>query len=148
MKMNRTTFIKVSVLLAIGTMLAAYVLNFKRAVRSILQKDSEKLSFREQDIIDRFMSDADREDYWRQFSTAKKMFICIEHFFYSFGIRAPYYSKYLQYRSQITGQFLLSTSLFTGVADVSEPLVYTRFFNQYKQPCSNPFSVNVYPERA
>src|ERR1041385_5438342 len=143
-KMKRATFIKISVLAVASVALAAYVFNFKRTVRSMVEKDSEKFNLKDKDMLDRFMTDADKEDYWRQFSSSKKMFICLQHFFYSFGIRAPYYSKYLQYRSQITGQFLLSTSLFM---DSNNSITYTGFFNQYKRPCSNPFSSNMYRER-
>ena len=144
--MKRSTFVRLSVLAVIAMAFSVYILRFKKTVRSILEKDSENLTLKDNDTIDRFMNDADKEDYWRQFSTAKQMFICVQHFFYSFGVQLPLYSKYLQYRSTITGQFLLSTSLFMDITNYS--VSYTGFYNQYKRACSNPFSSNFYPETA
>ncbi len=89
--MKRSTFVKLSVTAVIAALFAAYVLSFKRAVRSMLEKDSSQLDLKDPNTIDVFMNDADKEDYWRQFSTAKKMFICVQHFFYSLGVHLPLY---------------------------------------------------------
>jgi hypothetical protein len=145
---KRSTFIKVSVLGIVAALLAVYIFRFKKVVRLMLERDSSMMNFRKGNEIDRFMADADKEDYWRQFSKTKQLFICFHHFFASFGIHLPYYQKYRQYRNAITGHFLLSTDFCTNGMDSSEEVEYVRFYNQYRQPCSNPFSVTFYPETA
>lgn len=138
--MKRRTFFKVLFLAIGGLLLGLFVLDFRRVVKMILQKDTALLSFEDQDIIEKFLVEADHEEFWKQFSTAKKMFICFQHFFHLAGIPIPYHAKYLQYRSSITGHFLFSTDLFSNVGDVKRRLKYRGFFNPYKAPCANPFS--------
>lgn len=138
--MKRRTFFKLLFLAVGGVVLGLFVLDFRRVVRMILKKDTELLSFLDPDVIERFLADADREQFWKQFPTAKKVFICFQHFFHLAGIPLPYHAKYLQYRSTITGHFLFSTDLFSNMSDVKRPLKYRGFFNPYKAPCANPFS--------
>jgi hypothetical protein len=138
--MKRRTFFKVLSLGIGGLLLGLFVFDFRRVVKMILQKDTALLSFTDPDIIEKFLADADQEQFWKQFSTAKRMFICFQHFFHLAGIPIPYHAKYLQYRSTITGHFLFSTDLFSNGTDVKRPLIYQGFFNPYKAPCANPFS--------
>jgi len=138
--MKRRTFFKALFLAIGGLLLGLFVLDFRRVVKMILQKDTALLSFADPDIIEKFLEEADQEQFWKQFSTTKKMFICFQHFFHMVGIPIPYHAKYLQYRSTITGHFLFSTDLFSNVGDVKRRLQYRGFFNPYKAPCANPFS--------
>ncbi|MEX1239411.1 MAG: hypothetical protein WEB30_06825 [Cyclobacteriaceae bacterium] len=141
--MKRRSFIGLSIA-AGGALLAWYVLDFKRIVTSILRKDTENFSFAGkdiEDIVETFLMDADKEQFWNIFSTSKRIFIGVQHFFHGIGIQLPYHRKYLQYRSAITGQFLFSTDLFLNASDgENKTLHYRGFFNPYKNACGNPFS--------
>ncbi|HEY9049718.1 MAG TPA: hypothetical protein VIN08_27660 [Ohtaekwangia sp.] len=137
--MNRRSFIRLS-LLAIPAAIAAYLLlNFDKVVKRILIADTQSLKVPDE-AIDRFLNEAKREHFWNKFSFSKKMFICVQHFFSSLGIKLKYHTKYVQYRSMITGQFLLSTDFFLNKMDPSKDVTYIGFFNPYKTGCSNPFS--------
>ncbi|HEY9007939.1 hypothetical protein [Ohtaekwangia sp.] len=137
--MKRRTFIRLS-LLAIPAAIGAYfLLSFDKVLRRILKADTSELNL-EEGAIDRFLQDAKREHFWNKFSLSKKMFICVQHFFSSLGIKLQYHTKYRQYRSVITGQFLLSTDFFLNKMDTTQRITYIGFFNPYKTGCSNPFS--------
>lgn len=139
-EMKRRTFFKLLALAVGGLLLSFLGLDFRRVVRMILQKDTQQMSFTDAGVIDKFLTEAEAELFWNQFSTAKKIFICIQHYFHVVGIPVPYHAKYLQYRSTITGHFLLSTDLFLSGSNVTRTLKYQGFFNPYKGACANPFS--------
>ena len=138
--MKRRTFFRVALLGFGGLLLGLFGLNFRGVAKKILLNDTEELEFTKEDPIDRFMMEADKERFWNQFSFTKKIFICVQHYFHVVGIPIPYHSKYLQFRSVITGHFLLSTDLFQNYREVNRPVTYRGFFNPYKAPCANPFS--------
>jgi len=139
--MKRRSFIKLMIVAAGGALLAWYIADFKRVVKGVLRKDTAEFSFNDEDVLERFLKDADEEQFWNIFSTPKRIFFCVQHFFLAAGIRLPYHGKYLQYRSVITGQFLFSTDLFLSeAARQTRTLRYLGFFNPYKAPCANPFS--------
>jgi hypothetical protein len=137
--MNRRSFIRISSLAILAAIAGYFLLSFDKVVRRILVKDSEALDLGE-DVIDRFIADAKKEYFWDKFSFSKKMFICVQHFLFSLGLKVKYHHKYMQYRSMITGQFLLSTDFFLNKMDTKQKVTYIGFFNPYKTGCSNPFS--------
>ena len=147
-KLSRATFVKVMILTVAFALLVAYVVRFRRVAKSIVLRASGGLKFEDENVVDKFMSDAEHEDFWRQFSGAKRLFICVQHFFSSFGLKLPYHAKYLQYRNAIGGHFLMSTDFFVQNMNVNRTVKYVAFYNPYRQPCSNPFSVNFYPGTA
>src|SRR5690606_9196067 len=142
--MNRRNFIKsASKISIIG--LGGYMLfpSFEKTIKRLIRE--ETLGFKmDEAAIDNFMKEASLEKYWDQFNFTKRNFIVIN---YVFGklIPLPYEYKYLQYKNEIVGQFLLSTNFFKNKMDTSKKVVYTSFYNPYKMSCSNPFSNLYYP---
>lgn len=123
------------ILLGIGFM----VFDFKKTVRRMLKRDVKKLGVTSDDLRT-FMADAGKERFWAQFSVAKRVLICVQHALLVVGIRTPWYGKYLRYRNQITGHFLLSTDLFQSPYTEGQTVKYIGFHNPYKAPCASPFS--------
>lgn len=137
--MNRRSFIKIGIMLNLMVWLGLYFLDFKWTVRRMLKKDTERLGLGK-NVIEKFLLEADRENFWSQFSVPKKAFISLQHNLSSWGLRLPYHDKYVQYRNVITGHFLLSTDLFTAPYTEGRKVKYTGFMNPYRTGCSNPFS--------
>ena len=143
--MKRRTFIKVGISLSALAIVGFTIPSFKKTVVKILLKDTAQLKI-DRAAIDQFITDGTREQFWLQFSLPKKV-ILIGFTYVGFLKKAlPYYNKYVRYRGQITGHFLLSTNFILNKMNPDEPVRYVQFYNPYKQPCSNPFSVNFYPE--
>jgi hypothetical protein len=146
--MKRRTFIKIGVVSgALGLAGALTVPSFKKTVVKILTKETSNLNI-DHSFIAQFIQDANKEQYWLRFSLSKK--IMIVGYTYVGFLKAilPFHNKYVRYRGQISGRFLLSTDLFIKKMNVTEPIRYRQFYNPYKQPCANPFSVIFYPETA
>lgn len=141
--MKRRNFIKVITGFSVLS-LGSYVLlpSFEKVVKKIIESSSDKLRINK-NHINTFITEAENEKYWNQFSTAKKEFIRLQHFFDNRMISLPYGNKYLQYQNEIVGRFLLSTDFFQHKMDQSRDINYIGFYNPYKSPCSNPFT-NIY----
>jgi len=145
--MQRRTFIRVGIALGVLTLIALFFPSFEQAVRRMLIQDTEGLKM-DEESIDQFISDARKERFLDTFGVAKKIMITLHTYLGFMGGILPYRNKYVQYRGQITGHFLLSTDLFRNQMDTTKPVEYTGFYNPYRQPCSNPFSTLFYPETA
>ena len=143
--MNRRKFIIGSVI-GIGGISLLFP-SFHHAVQRILSEETEGLKIGK-DSIDRYLADAEKEQFFATFSPTKKILIGAHTSFGFLGSLIPYRNKYVQYRGQLAGHFLLSTDLFRNHMDVTKPIEYAGFYNPYKQPCSNPFSAIFYPETA
>jgi hypothetical protein len=143
--MNRRKFI-ISAVLGLGGMALLFP-SFHQTVKRILRKETSGLKV-DEDSIDQYIVDAEKEQFFATFSHAKKLLIGLHTSSGFFGNLMPYRNKYVQYRGQIAGHFLLSTDLFRNRMDVTKPVKYTGFYNPYRQPCSNPFSAIYYPETA
>lgn len=144
--MKRRTFIKTSLVLTGGGLVTWFVYpTFSDAVYKILKAGTANLNI-SSDAITRFMKEADHEKFWTKFSTSKKLFIVT--YTYSGFLKniLPYQNKYLLYRNNIAGHFLMSTDLFFKKMDVQQKVNYMGFYNPYKQACYHPFSSNFYPE--
>lgn len=145
--MKRRTFIKIGIGLALAGIAAYFFTSFTGAVRKMIANDTDMLQ-RDPDSIDQFISDATKEQFFNTFSRVKKILIAMHTYTGPLSALLPYRNKYIQYRGQITGQYLLSTNFFVNGMDSSKDVKYTGFFNPYRQPCSNPFSTIYYPETA
>jgi hypothetical protein len=146
--MNRRKFLKAGLLTLVSALLITWVIpSFRQAVRRIISTDCAKLNV-SRNHIDRFLQDADQEKFWNRFNTQKKLVIVFFTYLSFTKSFMPYYNKYVMYRGQITGQFLLSTDFFTNRMQDGENIEYVQFYNPYKQPCNNPFSNLFYPETA
>lgn len=144
--MKRRKFIGVFVLAGFSFSFLGYLLidNFRVIIRKMIRKDTLYISVKES-MIDQFMADADKELFFNQFSAAKKILITLHFKFNSISRLLPFYSKYYQYRSSITGQFLLSTNLFDSPEPDYQNIKYISFFNPVKLACSSKFSNLYYP---
>ncbi|MEQ8361803.1 MAG: hypothetical protein RIF39_08920 [Cyclobacteriaceae bacterium] len=118
-------------------------INFDKAVKGIIKKDTSKLSV-EDKIIDQFMQDARNDGKWDQFNFEQKLFIKFGYYFKNTMIPFPYKNKFTQYRSFIVRNFLLSTDFFLNKMDSKKKLRYIGLHNPYRRPCSNPFSNGYY----
>lgn len=144
--MNRRTFVKAGLtIIGLGVIGILSIPTFTGTVMKILKKDTATLKLNHEDIM-RFMDDASREQFWSKFSRGKKLLIIMFTYLGVFRGFLPFYNKYIQYRGQITGHFLLSTNFFTQKMNASLSIQYMQFYNPYKQACYNPFSPILYPE--
>lgn len=146
--MKRRTFIKAGIALS-GAGIISYLMlpDFKAAVKKILTHESQNLKI-DAEAIAQFLRDANAEQFWVKFSLSKKVLITLHTYCRFMKSLLPYRNKYLLYKNQIAGHFLLSTDLFLNKMDQTQVVTYQGFYNPYKQPCYNPFSVNYYRETA
>jgi hypothetical protein len=145
--MKRRAFIKIGIALGVAAVAAYFFTSFTGAVKKILRNETDMLQS-DPASIDVFITEATNEQFFNTFSRVKKMLITMHTYAGPLSGLLPYRNKYIQYRGQITGQFLLSTDFFTKGMDTSTDVKYKGFYNPYKQPCSNPFSSIYYPETA
>lgn len=149
--MERRNFLK---WLGAGSVLAGLgvigLSSFQSSIKDILLSDTADLPIPEE-VIDRFVAEAEKEQFWQQFDLTKKGFI-VGHTWLAHSWLGseylPYRLKYKQYRSRIVGTFLLSTDYFTNKMQAKEPIRYTTFYNPYKTACASPFSNFYYPDTA
>jgi len=141
--MTRKRFLWLVLLFVITVCTSLYLLkDFDSVVRSIIKKDTAKLRVNDE-IIDQFIAEAVKEKKWDQFNFQKKAFIKFCYFFSNPIFSLPMRGKYIQYRSFIVRNFLLSTDFFIHKMDTDSDIRYIGLHNPYKRPCSNPFS-NIY----
>lgn len=146
--MNRKQFIKTGLaLMAAGVAAYFMVPNFTTAVLRMLNNEIQGVDI-DPTSTKKFIEDANREQFWLKFSRSKKILISWHTSLAFVSPMLPYRNKYLLYKSQIAGQFFMSTDLFLNKMDLTKKITYSGFYNPYKQPCYNPFSANHYPETA
>jgi hypothetical protein len=138
MKMNRREFVWASFAALGATMVGLLTLDFQLVCRAMILEDIARLKIHG-DSVDVFIEEADRECFWDKFTWPKRLFLVTQHALNSFGIRLPYYHKYLQARDLITGTFLMSTDMFFA-STAHKQITYLGYHNPYKVSCSNPFS--------
>lgn len=146
--MERRNFLKI---LGAGSLLAGIGYlgfnSFRTSIKDILLTDTEGMAISEE-VMDRFIADAEKEHFWQQFDLTKKGFIIGHTWLANSWLGSeylPYKMKYEQYRSRITGTFLLSTDYFTNKMQEGKPVEYVSFYNPYKRACASPFSNFYYP---
>lgn len=145
--MKRRTFIKTGIALVSLTLVGFTIPSFKKTVVKILVNDTVGLGV-DRSAIDLFMIEATRENFWLRFSSLKKIILISYTYLGPLKQNLPYYNKYVRYRGQITGRFMLSTDFMLNKMKNEKSVRYIQFYNPYKQPCSNPFGSNFYPEKA
>lgn len=145
--MKRRKFIGLVVIAGFSLSFLTYLTvdNFKSIIKKILMEDTRLLEI-SGDAIDQFIVEAERELFFQQFGQIKKWLIIIHFKLSMISKILPFYNKYYQYRSAITGQFLLSTNLFNTKEFNKNKVKYYSFFNPVKMACSNKFSDLYYPQ--
>lgn len=145
--MKRRTFIKAGIALTgLGLVAFFMVPSFKESIAKMLSRTTAQLKIKP-DFIDRFIQEATQEQFWSKFSRPKKVLIVVHSNAGFLKSILPYRNKYLLYKGQITGHFLLSTDFFLKKMDTTQALTYIGFYNPYKRPCFSPFSSNFYREK-
>jgi hypothetical protein len=144
--MKRRTFIRTGILLSIAAVIGVLIPSFQKTIAKMVQKTTTDLKLKS-DSIDQFMKEANEEQFWSKFSLSKKILLVV-HGNVGFSKYLPLHNKFLLYKNQIIGHFLLSTDFFLNKMNTEAEINYSGFYNPYKQPCYNPFSANFYPERA
>ncbi|ELR73348.1 hypothetical protein C900_04200 [Fulvivirga imtechensis AK7] len=147
-KISRRKFIKL-ILLAVAAVLAGtlVIFDFNKIVVQMLKKDLAHLKINP-DSFEKFVKEADDKRHWagKFFDWKKKQFVRFGFIVDSLLPSFPYKYKYVQYRSDIVGDFLLSTDFFMNRMDSNKTINYIGLYNPYARPCSNPFSNLYYPE--
>jgi hypothetical protein len=136
---SRRRFIKIGSVTVFLMLIGILLFDFRKTVRKMLKRDTGDLNLPPY-AINKFMDEADKEGYWRQFGLAKRALVNVQYALDRVGIHTPWYGKYLRYRSEITGRFLFSTDLFQDQYTRGKFVQYVGFHNPYKAPCGNPFS--------
>jgi len=121
-------------------------LSFDRVVFYIIKNDLSFLSVKDEQI-EKFIKDARKQNHWNNkfFNWKKQLFVRLSYLVSSVWTNFPYAYKYRQYRSEIVGDFLLSTDFFMNKMDEDQALNYIALYHPYKRACSNPFSNLYYP---
>ncbi len=146
--MNRRKFIQfVTLGTATGVSVAAtYAVleSFETTIAAVLKKNLSNLNISENSIR-QYAHDAALHNPYR-FSFSKIKMIQLYSRLERIGITGlPYFSKYLQYRSDIVGNFLLSTDFFWSKLKEDDKISYDgKIFSPYHYPCGNPFSNRYY----
>lgn len=146
--MKRRTAIKLGILsvIAVGATAATYSMfrSFDSLIFSVLQSDLKDLKLHEADLRKYAQEAASLNPF--NFSPSKVKLISLYNELQRIGIKTgPYYNKYIQYRSEIVGNFLLSTDFFWSRLNVNDEIKYSgRIFTPYDYPCGNPFSNRYY----
>lgn len=94
----------------------------------------------EDQVIEKFLEDADTERLWHKFSLRKKGLLQAHTFIKESVLSLPNKQKYKLYRNQIVTSFLLSTDFFINKMNPNLPVHYVGLYNPYKTSCTNPFS--------
>ena len=146
--MKRRTAIKLGILsvIAVGGTTATYSMfrSFDTLIFSVLQNDLKDMKLGEADLKKYAQEAASLNPF--NFSPSKIKLISLYNELQRIGIKTgPYYNKYIQYRSEIVGNFLLSTDFFWSRLNVTDEVKYSgRIFTPYNYPCGNPFSNRFY----
>jgi len=147
-KISRRKFILLLLLGVVGASITSFLIStFNKVVFNVLSKDLSHLKIDSQSF-EKFIQDAQTNNHWNKkfFDEKKRMFFRAYYLLDYLPIPLPYKYKYIQYRSEIVGDFLLSTDFFMNRMDTSKEVAYLGLYNPYKRPCSNPFSNLYYPE--
>lgn len=141
--MKRRKFLGIFSLGVIGTAVGMLALpNFDEVVMNIIEHDTRELPIAE-GAVEKYLSDAKKRNFHQRFNFGKREFIRGHYLIDNKIFTLPYLTKYSRYRSELVGNFLLSTNFFTEKMNTNKIISYTSFYDPYYRPCSNPFS-NVY----
>ncbi len=115
---------------------------FNQVLQKMIEEDTATLPL-EEGCVQKYLSVAEERQAWSVFSPSKQQFIRAHYLLSNALFKLPYHHKYLDYRSQVVGNFLLSTSFFMNKMDMHKKISFTGLYDPYLKPCSNPFS-NLY----
>ncbi|MEX2335733.1 MAG: hypothetical protein WD555_00505 [Fulvivirga sp.] len=147
-KISRRKFLWIVFLSIIAVIAGVMVIfDFNTVVIKMLKNDLAHLKINEASF-EKFVKEADKKNHWsaKFFDWKKKQLIRFGFFADGILPSFPYRYKYMQYRSDIVGDFLLSTDFFLNKMDKHKTVNYISLYNPYSRPCSNPFSNLYYPE--
>ncbi len=139
-KFSRRKFIITAIVIIAGIFVVFFAaLPFEYVVLRILKKDLKRLNISDQ-MFELFVTEAKKNGYFSSFNFQKKWLIRIYDSLAVNGSSLPYSGRYREYRSQLVGDFLLSTDFFLNDMDEDREIEYIGFYDPYLRPCSNPFS--------
>lgn len=146
---NRRTFLKLAaagvVLAGAGYSVVKLTSPFEKAIAAVLRKDLEGLKVKEEDIV-AFSKMAAEQNPWHYGNKAQRLISLYSGVNVNF-FPLPYKEQYKEYRTQITGRFLLSTDFFINKMDEQKEISFSgKLWAPYTMPCMNPFSNLFYPE--
>lgn len=147
-KISRRKFLWIMLLTIIAVVIGTVALfDFNTVVIKMLKKDLSHLKIDEASF-ETFVKEAEQKGHWQSkfFDWKKKQLVRFSFMVDSILPTFPYKYKYMQYRSDIVGDFLLSTDFFINKMDASKTVNYIGLYNPYLRPCSNPFSNLYYPQ--
>lgn len=145
---SRRQFIKIFLLTFTAIIAGTLVIfDFNKVVIEMLKQDLSHLKT-DPAGFEKFVEEAEESKHWaaKFFDWKKKQFVRFGYIADNLLPSFPYKYKYLQYRSDIVGDFLLSTDFFINKMDATQPVSYIGIYNPYLRPCSNPFSNLYYPQ--
>lgn len=123
-----------------------YFENFEKTVKKIIVSDTKGLNIDEKEI-NRFLSETRKTNFWKKTYTLGHQQVIKWHYYLGNKVfKLPYERNYQFYRGRIVAMFLLSTDFFANKMDTSKPVKFTRVYDPYLYPCSNPFSNLYYPD--
>lgn len=144
-KITRRKFLFIGLAAIVSTAIVSITfMSFERVVFFIVKKDLSFLSVKDEQI-EKFINEARKQNHWgnKFFDWKKQLFVQLSYMVSSVWAGFPYAYKYRQYRSEIVGDFLLSTDFFIHKMEEDRAVNYIALYNPYKRACSNPFS-NLY----
>lgn len=147
-KISRRRFIWIVLVSLVTAFVGSFLFfDFNQVVVKILSKDLSYLNI-DESTFRTFTIEADQKQHWQRkfFDWKKKLFMRFSYIADSVLPSFPYKYKFIQYRSDIVGDFLLSTNFFINKMDPKQEVKYMGLYNPYLRPCSNPFSNLYYPE--
>lgn len=116
---------------------------FENTVANLLNEDLWFLKITQKDI-DQFASDLEKTNALG-FGLPQKTIIKLYANSYLKNVPLPYMNRYIVYRNEIVGRFLLSTDFFLNKMDESKPVKYMgKIWSPYTTPCMHPFSSMYY----
>jgi hypothetical protein len=127
---------------AVGGVLFYTNSTLKNLIVNVLTEDLSGMKVSEADI-EKFANETSNSNPWG-YSNMKIKFISAYSKVDFKWLQLPYKTKYVQYRADIVGRFLLSTNFFRNNMDESKEIIYSGMvYTPYNFPCYNPFS-NLY----
>lgn len=147
-KISRRRFLWIIFLTTVAAIVGTIaILDFNTVIIKMLKKDLAHLKI-DESSFETFVKEADQKGHWQSkfFDWKKKQIVRFSFMIDSILPTFPYKYKYMQYRSDIVGDFLLSTDFFINKMDTGKTVTYIGLYNPYLRPCSNPFSNLYYPQ--
>lgn len=146
---NRRKFLRYSLLgasaISVGYLGYASVSSFEKAIRYILIIDLEGLKVHQADI-EAYAKNI-IENNALNISFPQRQLVCAYNAVPVKQLPLPFRKRYMQLRSDIVGNFLLSTNFFLNKMDEQQEIKYSgTVYKIYESSCVNPFSGFFYDQ--